>query len=245
MHQAWTDSLPAGIPGRRLEILSLGVTPEIALFPWAADFHLTAIDSSDEMIRTVWPGDGPDRKAVLGNWLRMPFAAASFDLVLSDAGLVMMVGAERLVALAREVRRLLRQDGRVVLRHVARPAQPESTDAIVQAIDSGQLQNFNELKLRLLMAVESRTPGSGVRLSEVHACFERLFPDRALLASRLGCELRTVSMIDSYREQDASYAYHSLAEVARAFDDFLLVPGPPGQYPSAGCCPVFSLTPKP
>ena len=244
MHGAWRESLPAGIPGRRLDLLSLGVTPEIALFPWAADFYLTAIDSSEEMIRAVWPGNGPNRTAALGEWVRIPFSGASFDLVLCDAGLTVLVDGQRRAALAGELRRLLRPDGRVVMRHFAQPERPERADAIVHAIDAGQLRNFHELKLRLLMAIESETPEAGVRLGEVHERFQRLFPDRALLASRLGCDLRTVSTIDSYRAQDARYAFPSLAEVALAFDDFILVQGPAGHYSGADCCPVFSLTPK-
>ena len=242
---AWADSLPGGIPARRLDILSLGVTPETALFPWAPDFDLTAIDRNREMIRAVWPGDEPNRRAVAGNWLRMPFAKASFDLILSDFAFGMLVGADQLLGLAVELRRVLRPDGRVVTRHFARPAQPESVDAIAQAAGAAQMRNFHELKLRLLMAIESKTPETGVRLSEVHDCFQRLFPDRALLASRLGCDLRTVSTIDVYRGLDARYAFHSLAEVARAFHDFHLAKGPAGQYPSAELCPVFSLAPKP
>jgi len=244
MHGAWRESLPAGIPGRRLDLLSLGVTPEIALFAWAADVHLTAIDSSEEMIRAVWPGNGPNRTAALGEWDRIPLPDASFDLVLCDAGLTVLVDGPRRAALAGELRRLLREDGRVVMRHFAQPERPERVEAIVQAIDAGQLRNFHELKLRLLMAIEAETPAAGVRLGEVHERFDRLFPDRALLASRLGCDLRTVATIDSYRGQDARYAFPSLAEVALAFDDFILVQGPAGHYSGADCCPVFSLTPK-
>ena len=244
MHEAWMDCLPDGIPRRRVDILSLGVTPEIALFPWAADISLTAIDSSEEMIRTVWPGNGPDRKAVSGNWVRMPFADTSFDLALCDAGLAPLVGIERLTGLAGELRRLLRPDGRVVMRHFARPAQPESEETIVLAAEAGRVHNFHEVKLRLLMALESRTPGFGVRLGDVWDCFERIFPDRALLASRLGCDVQTVSTIDAYHGRDARYAFPSLVEVAQAFDAFRLALGPAGHYPIAGCCPVFSLTPK-
>jgi hypothetical protein len=117
-------------------------------------------------------------------------------------------------------------------------------DAIVRATEAGQLQNFHELKLRLLMAVESENPGAGVRLTDVYDCFQRTFPDRDLLANRLGCDLQTVSTIEAYRGRDTRYAFSSLDELAQAFDGFSLVPGPAGHYPAADLCPVFSLTPK-
>ncbi|MDR3401135.1 MAG: class I SAM-dependent methyltransferase [Chthoniobacter sp.] len=244
LHQAWTQSLPGGIPARHLEILSLGVTPEIALYPWAADIHLTAIDASEGMIRSVWPGDAPNRRAVRGNWLEMPFPDASFDLILTDTGLAQVASTGKLPAAARELRRVLRPDGRAAMRHFARPSPPESLDAIVHAASSGHLHNFHELKLRLLMAVEAENSGTAVRLADVYDRFQRLFPDRPLLARQLGCDLDIISTIDAYRERNTLYAFPSLAELAVVFDTFRLEPGPAGQYPAAGICPVFSLAPK-
>ena len=226
-------------------MLTLGVTPELALFPWAADFHLTALDASAEMIRNVWLGDAPNRKAVFGNWFEMPLPDASFDLLLADSCLTPIASPEKLRAVGREFRRVLRKDGRVAMRHFARPPSPESTAAIVQAAETGQLRNFHELKLRLLIAVEAEKPGHSVLLTEVYDCFQRLFPDREALAQRLGCDLATVSTIEAYRGQDTHYAFPSLDELAQAFDGFSLAPGPAGNYPAAELCPVFSLTPKP
>lgn len=226
-------------------MLTLGVTPELALFPWAADFHLTALDASAEMIRNVWLGDNPNRKAVLGNWFEMPLPDASFDLLLADSCLTPIASKEKLRAVGREFRRVLRQDGRVAMRHFARPSAPESLKAIVEATETGQLRNFHELKLRLLTAVEAEGSGDGVLLTDVYNCFQRLFPDREALAQRLGCDPATVSTIEAYRGQDTRYAFPSLAELAQAFDGFSLNPGPAGSYPAAELCPVFSLTPKP
>ena len=244
-HQAWTGSLPAGLPQRRIDILSLGVTPEIALHPWASETHITAIDASEEMIRQVWPGDSAERRAVHGDWLAMPFADASFDLILNDAGLLLMAGAEKLRAAANELRRVLRPTGRVILRHFARPSSPEPLDALVRAVADGKLRNFHELKLRLLMVLETEKPGAGIRLADVYDCFNLLFADRAVLASRLGCDPRTVATIDRYRGQDARYTFHSLAEMAMAFHAFTLNLGPDGHYPAAERCPVLAFTPKP
>jgi SAM-dependent methyltransferase len=245
LKEAWMASLPGGMPRGRIEILSLGVTPEVALFPWAVERSLTAIDSSEEMIQTVWPGDGPDHKAVHGNWLQMSFADASFDLVVCDAGLVQLTGIGSLAVLGRELRRVLRRNGRAVMRHFARPGEPLSEDAIIAATERGQVHNFHELKLRLLLALETRTLTHGVRLGDVWDCFGRMFPDRASLARRLGCDLDTVATIDVYRGRDARYSFLPLCELALVFDGFHLAQGPAGHYPFAECCPVFSLTPRP
>ncbi len=240
---AWATSLPARIPGRRIDVLVLGVTPEIALFPWAEKTSLCAIDASEEMIRSVWPGDGPDRKAALGDWQEMPFANASFDLILCDQGLPLLVETASLTALGGELRRLLRKDGRVVMRHFARTADLDTEQSIVAATEAGEMHNFHGLKLRLLMALDAQSSGQGVRLGDVWDCFQRLFPDREALARRLGCGLETIGTIDAYRGRDGRYIFRSLAEVARVFDAFRMAEGPPGHYPFAEYCPVFSLTP--
>lgn len=245
MHQAWLQSFPTGSAPVRIDVLTLGVTPELAVFPWAAEVHLTAVDASAEMIQNVWPGDTANRKAVLGNWLEMPLPDASFDLILTDTGLALVTGEEKLRALGREFRRVLRKNGRAAMRHFARPSAPESLESIVRATETGQLRNFHELKLRLLMATEAEQKGHGVLLTDVYDCFQRLFPDRETLAKRLGCDLVTIATIEAYRGKDTRYAFSSLTELAHAFDGFSLVPGPSGSYPAAGICPVFSLTPKP
>ena len=243
LKETWVTSLPAGIPGRCIDVLMLGVTPELALFPWAEPISLRAIDSSEEMIRSVWPGDGPDRKAVLGKWERMPFADASFDLIVSDDGLAVLPEMASLTAVGGELRRLLKPDGRVVMRLFAPTAGLETEQSVVAATEAGEMHNFHGLKLRLLMALDARTPGQGVRLGDVWDCFERIFPDRESLARRLGCDVQTVATIDTYRGRDGRYIFRSLAEVARVFEAFRLAQGPAGHYPFAEYCPVFSLTP--
>lgn len=243
-YHAWRDSLPGGLPSRPLEILSLGVTPEIALYPWAAEMRLTAIDASLEMIGQVWPGDTAERRAMHGDWLAMPFPDASYDLILNDAGLLLVAGAGKLRAAAAELRRVLRPEGRIVLRHFVRGRAPETPEGLAAEVAAGRLRNFHELKLRLLLALEARQPGGGVRLTEAYACFAALFPDRARLAGQLGCDPRTVETIEAYRGRDARYTFHSLEEMAAAFEGFALTEGPAGHYPAAVHCPVLILTPR-
>lgn len=243
-YRAWRESWPGELPRRRLEILSLGVTPEIALCPWAPETRLTAIDASAEMIRQVWPGDTAERRAVQGDWLAMPFADGTYDLMVNDAGLLLVAGSEKLRAAAVELRRVLRSDGRVVLRHFARVSPGETLEEIVTTVEEGRLRNFHELKLRLLMTLEAEQAGRGVRLAEAYECFQRLFPDRARLAEQLGCDPRTVATIDTYQGREARYTFHSLEEMARAFEGFSLTLGPAGHYPAAERCPVLVLTPQ-
>lgn len=244
LHAAWTSSVdPAILSSRKIDILMLGVTPELACHRWAHEFQLRAIDASEVMIKAVWPGDTDCRKAFCGSWMNTPFADASFDLILSDCGLTPLAAPGQVAALGRELSRLLRPDGRVVMRHFAQSANPKPVDQLFQLVESGTVPSFHELKLRLLLAMAAMTPA--VRLGEAWECFKRQFPDRNQLAERLGCALEIISTIDAYRDQDARYAFPTLPELAQRFRDFSLSAGPSASYPLAEFCPVFSLTPRP
>ena len=221
----------------------LGVTPELASHRWAPKFQLWAVDASEVMVNAVWPGDTDQRKALRGSWLNIPFADASFDLIVSDCGLTPLAEPGQVAALGQELRRLIRLDGRVVMRHFAQSANPQPVAQLVQLVESGKLRNFHELKLRFLLALAAILPT--VRLGDAWEKFQQHFPDRARLAEQLGCSLEIIATIDVYRERDGSYRFPTLAEVATQFSDFTLKTGPVATYPLAECCPVFTLTPKP
>lgn len=244
LHSAWASSADSPIfPSRKIEILMLGVTPELADHRWAHEFQLSAVDASEAMIQGVWPGDTEQRRAYCGSWTNTPFADAAFDLIVSDCGLTPLALPEQVAALGQELRRLIRRDGRVVMRHFAQSANPLPMAQLVQLVESGKLRKFHELKLRLLLALAATLPA--VRLGDAWEKFEQHFPDRARLAEQLGCSLEIIATIDAYRERDGSYAFPTLAELAQQFSGFTLKTGPDATYPLAECCPVFSLTPKP
>ncbi len=241
----WLESLPAGLPARRLDVLLLGVTPEFALFPWAPEVQLTAVDSSETVIKAVWPGDGPSRQVLLGHWLELPFAPATFDLIVCDNGPTLFNGLEAVAGFGRALRRVLRQDGRIVMRNFARPACAERVETAVADVWAGRVRNFHAFKMRFLMALQGDEAASGVRLGDAWERFNGFFPDRAALAASLGCSERVVATMDAYRGQEARYSFYTLAEVAAGFTGFRFMVGPPGSYPFAECCPVFALVPEP
>ena len=244
LHSAWASSTDSSMfPSRKIKVLLLGVTPELASHQWAHEFQLSAVDANEAMIQRVWPGDTEQRRAYCGSWLNIPLADASFDLIVSDCGLTPLAEPGQVAVLGQELRRLLRRDGRVVMRHFARPANATSLAQLVQLVESGKLQNFHELKLRFLLALAANLPA--VPLHEAWVCFEQHFPDRAQLAEQLGCSLEIIATIDTYRGREGRYAFPTLAELAQQFRDFSLKAGPVATYPLAECCPVFSLTPKP
>ena len=244
LHAAWTHSLePAILSSRKIDVLILGVTPELVSHRWAPKFQLCAVDASEAMIKEVWPGDTDGRKAFCGSWLNAPFVDNSFDLIVSDCGLTPLAAPGQVAAFGKELRRLIRNEGRIVMRHFAPPAHPIRVEQLVQLAESGALRNFHELKLRFLLALSATRPA--VHLGDAWERFNRHFPDRGKLAERLDCPLETISTIDAYRNRDTRYAFPTLPELARQFRDFSLGSGPAATYPLGECCPVISLTPNP
>src|SRR3981081_2648036 len=55
-------------------ILVLGLTS--GLIDTGSD--ITAVDQSRTLVKDLWPGNTAKRRVVIGDWLRLPFEAASF-----------------------------------------------------------------------------------------------------------------------------------------------------------------------
>jgi SAM-dependent methyltransferase len=100
-------------------MLLLGVTPELAdLSP-----NLTAIDRTQAMIDAVWPGDTPQRRARVGNWLKLRLPSASFASVVCDGGALAFPYPGLPTKVMREVANVLIPGGRFVTACSARPTR--------------------------------------------------------------------------------------------------------------------------
>src|SRR5580692_8181596 len=59
---------------RNERILLLGVTQELANI----GAYVTAIDRNASMIENIWPGNTNARRALCGDWLKLPFGENEF-----------------------------------------------------------------------------------------------------------------------------------------------------------------------
>ena len=67
-------------------VVVLGVTPELCRLSAGSRGRFTAIDKSADMIRSNWrAADYPNGSVICADWLNMPCAPASVDLVFGDA----------------------------------------------------------------------------------------------------------------------------------------------------------------
>lgn len=227
--------LPVG-DGQRL---LLGVTPELANLPRS----IIAVDWSQSMIDLAWPGDSGTRRAILADWRNMPIEPASVDAVMSDGAMTMLDWPVDAARLLRELARVVRTGGRVVMRCFATPLPIAGAEAVLAEARTGAL-GFHHFKLRFNMAVAREGPGISVASARLFARFQAMVPDRSALSAASGWSLATIAEMDAYANSAYVHSYPSRAEL----NDLAAVhwPGPTHFVDSAGyagadLCPLWVL----
>lgn len=215
------------------ECLLLGVTPELA----DLSSHLTALDNSADMIRALWP---QHRRAVLGDWLDMPFEEAAFDHVIGDGCPVLLNHPLQHQRLFAEAARVLRPGGRLVLRIFVGAEQPESPEQVCDMALAGEIRSFHVFKWRLSMALATHAPDYTFPIAETLAAFERLLPDRRRLAAATGWPRQDIATLDFYRGSTARYSYPPLSALRRIIPlELHEIAMHQGNYELAERCPIL------
>jgi SAM-dependent methyltransferase len=192
------DRMRAAIASNDDETLLLGVTPGIA----SLGQELTAVEGSRAMIDRLWPGDGPDRRALVGDWTHLPFEAGRFGSVIGDGALNSV--ASGLDSLVGEISRVLRPGGVAAQRVFASPDDRESLDKVHGDALASRIGNVHALKWRIAMAI-AEAPDYLVPVADILAAFNAMFPDRPKLASITGWDAEEIDTLDAYVG-----AWHSL-----------------------------------
>ncbi|MBI5506339.1 MAG: class I SAM-dependent methyltransferase [Deltaproteobacteria bacterium] len=230
--------------GRAPRILLLGVTPELALLQWPQPRSLLAVDLCADMIARVWPRRPDCADAVVrADWLELPLADQSRDLVVSDGCFGVLGYPVQHRALLRSIRRVLTSDGRLVFRVFVRPQRGElATDVYDQAM-AGRIGSFHSFKLRLLMALQADIT-SGVRTGEVWENWMTHGPRPRDLVAACGWKAEQIETIDAYRGQTTTYSFPTLGELRElasqeGFEELECAwPG----YESGDRCPTLVLS---
>jgi SAM-dependent methyltransferase len=216
-------------------ILLLGVTPELSIL--GAD--LTATDNDQRMIDNTWPGDRPDRRAVLADWTDLPFPSRKFDAVIGDAS--PNAAADQAEEIIDEAERVLAPGGTVAFRLFCSPEKPETLEFIRDDVLGGWQGNFHAMKWRIAMALAESKPRAVVPVRETLAAFNRLFPDRGALAAATGWPEEDIATVDAYMGAEHSLGFPKLsamrALVGRHFSDISVIEAK--GYPLAERCPTL------
>lgn len=219
-------------------VLLLGVTPELAdAFP-----RVHAVDKNPGMIASVWPGDGPGKKAESGDWLALPTPPAPYAAALGDGSLNCMPDLAHLKTLFLKLRDVMAPGAAFACRLFERPETPFTKALLLKFADGPAPINFHAFKWQLAMHLAAET-GASVPVAQILATFETLFPDREKLAAATGWPLAAISTIDVYRGSPIIYTFPSRAEFTDALPQgvkdvrFDAV----GRYDMAECCPILSF----
>ncbi|MEY2434245.1 MAG: hypothetical protein QOC92_3970 [Acidimicrobiaceae bacterium] len=164
------------------------------------------------MIKGVWPGGKSTavrQLVVQANWLTLPLAGGSCDLVFGDACFATVHRAQAR-EVAESIRRVLRSGGAFTTRMFVRPDIAEQPDDVWEQLVEGRIGNFAIFKLRLLMALCSDAGEVGV--AEAWIYFRSRCPELPRLAEHLGWPVETVKTIEAYRDQSAIYWFPTVSE---------------------------------
>jgi SAM-dependent methyltransferase len=203
------DGIKAEVADVRGPILLLGMTS--GLLDAAAD--VTAIDQSSRLVGDLWPGNGPGRNAVIGDWLRLPFAPGSFAACIGDGSLISFDYPDKLRLLFNGVAGCLKPGGRFSCRVFLAPDKPETIAELKAAIDQQQRSSFQHFKFKLAMALGAEQGSPNIRIAQVPGVFDSHFPDRGKLAAVTGWDRSEIDTIDVYRGSNATYAFPTMDQL--------------------------------
>jgi hypothetical protein len=235
----------AALRGEPFHALLLGVTPDLARMEWPQGARLMAVDYSFPMTRSVWPGDLPGKRAVVcANWLSMPRAASSCDVVLGDGSMNCLRYPSEFQRAAEIVSGMLRDDGVFALRCYLRGEPAESTDDVYEDLLRGNIGGFHAFKLRLFMALQV-APECGVRVHDAYQSWAERNLDKRLLPQGEGWEEDVVDTIQFYRGRDTVYSFPTLAELRSAMLPWLEETSlSTGGYELGERCPTLVYRPR-
>jgi SAM-dependent methyltransferase len=201
---ALIDAL-TGKYGRAPRALILGVTAELYHLPWPAGTDLLAVDHTQAMIDSLWPG--APGTALCAAWQTMPLPDSSRDLVLCDGGATLLEYPREHRMLVANLRRILSPGGLCAFRLYVPPATREAPEAVLDDLLQGRIANLNVLKLRLGMAMQEHE-SEGVELAAVWRKLSEAAPDLRALAVRIGWDPEHLLAIETYR--DCAFRYRFL-----------------------------------
>jgi SAM-dependent methyltransferase len=241
--QLAAPALPAAKESAALVVM--GVTPEIVQLDWPTQTWLQAFDHSADMIAKVWrPNPKVPSEVQQVRWQSMPLADHMVDCVVGDGSLTVIETLDEYGDVFSEVLRILRPGGSLVLRCFVSPKTNELCQNIVAHAMSGQIGSFHALKWRFAMAMSAEHNFS-VRLGDVFAEFNRLFPDRDALALQAGWPRESIETINAFDGLEAAITFPALdllRELCAPYFDLSDIRY--GTYELAERCPTICFKPR-
>jgi SAM-dependent methyltransferase len=198
----------------RPRVLLLGVTPEIYHLPWPENTDFLAVDRTQAMIDTVWPG--PKSAALCRDWRYLDLPAASRDLAFCDGGLHFLPYPYEQGRLAARLGKILAPGGECIMRLYAPPARRETPAKVLEDLLAGRIRDLNILKLRLGPSLQRR-PEEGVALGDIWQAVRAVARDFDALAAKIGWPAEHLKALNVYRDSCFRYFFVTSEQVCDRF----------------------------
>lgn len=223
----------------RARVLLLGVTPEFC----NAGRSTLAVDRSRSVLKDVWPGDTPARRALRAEWCRLPLGGGTFSGAVGDGSLTCLTYPAGYESVFAELTRVVRPGGRVVVRLYAAPDCPESVAQIRRDAMAGAVGSIHALKWRLAHAACAERGSPNLPVPLITDLFNRTFPDRRALARSTGWSREAIEMIDVYQGRPDVYSFPTVDQVQAVLPSSVHDVGvvQAGTYELAERCPLLTL----
>ncbi|MFN7998530.1 MAG: methyltransferase domain-containing protein [Bryobacteraceae bacterium] len=198
----------------------LGVTPDIAEKVFPHSWAVIGMDRSPGMTRIVWPGrNGGGRHVLCGNWQSLPFGDRSFDAIVGDGSLNCLLYPSGLRAVAASVHRVLRDEGRFVVRCYLPPLVREGPEDVFADLWRGAIPSLNHFKLRMWTALQE-TPEKGITLAAIYQAWKDQRLDVDQVVARTGWDRVSAQMIELYKGHCTVLSFPTLTEFRAVFREF-------------------------
>ena len=224
--------------------LVLGVTPELVGMGWPQGTRLISVDRCPGMIGRVLPRAGQGRViGICGNWLQLPLASGSLDLIAGDGCFTVLETLADHGAFSAELARVL-AGGFLIMRLFVRPDQAETIEQVFDALEAGQIGNFHIFKWRLAMALHQDL-GSGVAVADIWKAWQSSGLDSASLALAQGWPVADIETIRAYENATARYTFPRIHEAREVLSrDFAELDCQLPDYELGERCPTLLLRAK-
>lgn len=240
---AYQQFLGSLISHQSPRVLVLGVTPEFYNLPWQEGAQVMAADQSIDMIRSIWPG--PEGSARLINWLELSahFEKRSLDVIFLDGGLHLL-NYHQQGMLSKVLSRLLKPQGRLLIRFFLLPEKQESIDEVFQQLEHRQVPSVHVFKMKLGMALQ-RSPEEGVQVQDIYDKIIEWYGDLESLHWKTQWPLAEVLTLTSYFESKNRYHFTTEEESCHLLQNkggFCISGMHRGKDYAAKQFPIFSFT---
>jgi hypothetical protein len=220
-------------------ILLLGASPTLSKI----GFDVTAVDQSEAVVRARWPGNSPSHRAIIADWLQLPFPTCSFAACIGDGSTNSLPHPAGVRSFYESVSRVLRTGATFVGRVYLTPDAGESVAQVASAAWQGRCRSFVYFRFRLAMAIAAEQSQPSVPVRSIHAAFNSSFPDRDRLSNRSGWSRSEIDRIDLYGSSSEIYSFPTreqcLSAIPTTFANVRFVAA--GNYELAERCPLLVM----